>query len=369
MREIFCLSGAEKPAILFILYYLAHFQREKKTVNNDQHIIQIFQEQADKKVWTFAGGKGGTGKTAMTANIGVALATMGYRIIVVDADLGGANLHTVLNIKRPKLTLSDFLNRRVESLNDILLGTPSDNLRLISGGSEMVGLANIPYQTKLRLQKHIEQLEADFILLDLGAGTNFNTLDFFVISNDGFVICNPEPTAKINAYSFLKSVVYRMIERLFRRDNHIYDFIVQEGRNNKSGSLAVPELIRRVNSLDPSAGSRIMERLSSFRPKLIMNRVRRFSQEKEGGQLAILAGKYLGITMDYAGMVREDHHVLDSSESMLPVVLNFPGCGASRDIYKIVGNLGIEDVLGRFSTSSPGRLKRYVKTERRYWCG
>src|SRR5210317_604066 len=99
----------------------------------DKDIIYILQEKTDKKVWAFAGGKGGTGKTAMTANIGVALATMGYRIILVDADLGGANLHTILNIKRPTRTLSDFINRRVETLNDILLPTPSENLRLISG--------------------------------------------------------------------------------------------------------------------------------------------------------------------------------------------------------------------------------------------
>ena len=191
---------------------------------NGQDIIYILQEKTEKKVWTFAGGKGGTGKTAMTANIGIALATMGYRIILVDADLGGANLHTILNIKRPQFTLSDFINRRVESLNDILLETPSQNLMLISGGSEMVGLANLPYQTKIRLQRHLGALEADFVLLDLGAGTNFNTLDFFVMSNEGFVICNPEPTAKINAYSFLKSVVYRLIEREFKKGTRIYWF-------------------------------------------------------------------------------------------------------------------------------------------------
>jgi len=138
----------------------------------DQDIIYILQEATNRKVWTIAGGKGGTGKTAMTANIGVALATMGYHVILMDADLGGANLHTILNIKRPKLSLSDFINRRVESLNEIMLNTPSENLRLISGGSDMVGLANIPYASKLRLQRHMEQLEADFIIVDVGAGTN-----------------------------------------------------------------------------------------------------------------------------------------------------------------------------------------------------
>ena len=334
---------------------------------DNQDIIYILQETTDRKVWTFAGGKGGTGKTAMTANIGIAMATMGYRIIVVDADLGGANLHTILNIKRPKLTLTDFINRRVNNLNDILLPTPSENLRLISGGSDMVGLANIPYQSKLRLQRHLELLEADYILLDLGAGSNFNTLDFFVMSNEGFVICNPEPTSKINAYSFLKSVVYRVVEREFKRGTRIYDLIIKEGRNNKSGSLAIPELIKRIQLVDPESADKIRGLLTKFQPKFIMNKLRRFNQEREGLQFAGLTEKYLGVSLEYLGMVRDDSHVVDSSELMMPFVLQFPGCGASKDVYNLVGKLKIEDKLGRFNLKRSGKLKKYIKTERRYW--
>ena len=340
--------------------------------NNDnssisQDIISILQENNAKNVWTFAGGKGGTGKTAITANIGVALATMGYRVILVDADLGGANLHTILNIKHPEFTLSDFLSRRFNSLEDILLPTPSENLRLISGGSDMVGLANIPFQTKMRLQKHLELLEADYILIDLGAGTSFNTLDFFVLSNEGFLITNPEPTAKINAYSFLKSVVYRMIEREFKRGTKIGDFIMQEGRSNKNGSLSISELINRIATIDSASSKTILDILNRFRPKLIMNKLRRYSQEKEGIQLAGLAEKYLGVSMQYIGMVRDDSHVIDSSELMMPFVLQFPGSGASKDIYTIVGKLGIKDSLDRFGTNRTARLKKYLRNERNYW--
>lgn len=340
---------------------------EVRVPQTGEDIIYILQEYSSKKVWTFAGGKGGTGKTAVTANIGVALATMGYRIILVDADLGGANLHTILNIKRPKLTLSDFLNRRVSNLTEILLDTPSENLRLIGGGSDMVGLANISFQAKIRLQKHLELLESDYILIDLGAGTSYNTLDFFIMSTEGFIISNPEPTAKINAYSFLKSVVYRIIEREFKRGTRINELIINEGRNNKSGSLSIPELIRRIGTVEPTSARRILDLLTRYRPKLIMNKLRRFSQEKEGVQLSTLSVKYLGVAMEYLGMVRDDSHVIDSSEQMMPFVLQFPGCGASKDIYSLVGRLGVDDRLGRFNTDKTTKLKRYIKNERRYW--
>lgn len=330
-------------------------------------IIYILQETTEKRVWTFAGGKGGTGKTAVTANIGVALATMGYRVILVDADLGGANLHTILNIKRPSLTLTDFLNRVVENLSDILLDTPSENLRLISGGSDMVGLANIPFQSKARLQRHLENLEADYVLIDLGAGTSYNTLDFFIMSGEGFIISNPEPTAKINAYSFLKSVVYRLLEREFKKGTRIHELIVTEGRNNQSGSLSIPELVRRIGMVDPVSARRADMLLSGFRPKLIMNRLRRLSQEREGAQLAGLSAKYLGVAMEYLGMVRDDSHVVDASEAMMPFVLQYPGCGASKDVYALVGELGVEDRLGRFDANRSTKLKKYIKTERQYW--
>ena len=334
---------------------------------HEQDIIYILQEASEKKVWTMAGGKGGTGKTAMTANIGIALATMGYSIILVDADLGGANLHTILNIKRPNITLSDFINRRIDSLTEILLPTPSENLKLISGGSEMVGMANIPFQSKVRLQKHLEQLDADYIIIDLGAGTNYNTLDFFIMSNEGIIISNPEPTAKINAYSFLKSVVYRLIERDFKKGTRINEMVVSEGKKNKSGSLPIPELVRRIQEADPVAAGKIAERLTSFRPKLIMNRLRRFSQEREGDQLSVLAEKYLGIDLEYLGMVRDDTHVIDASERMMPFVLQYPGCGASKDIYTLISRLGVEDRLDRFKLHRTGKLKRFLKNERRYW--
>lgn len=337
------------------------------SISENSDIIYILQEKTRKRLWTFAGGKGGTGKTAMTANIGVALATMGYQVILVDADLGGANLHTILNIKHPKLTLSDFINKHINDLKDILLPTPSDNLKLISGGSDMVGLANIPYQSKVRLQKHLELLEADFILIDLGAGTNYNTLDFFIMSNEGFIVCNPEPTARINAYTFLKSVVYRLVEREFNKSSRAYEFIIKEGRNNKAGSLAIPELVRRLHTVDPVGAAKIKTVLGELLPKIIMNRLRRYNQEREGIQFATLTEKYLGITVEYLGMVRDDSHVVDSSELMMPFVLQFPGCGASKDVYNLLGKLDVEDKFGRFNTNKTDKLKKYIKSESRYW--
>jgi flagellar biosynthesis protein FlhG len=187
------------------------------------------------------------------------------------------------------------------------------------------------------------------------------------MSNEGFIVCNPEPTARINAYTFLKSVVYRLVEREFNKSSRAYEFIIKEGRNNKTGSLAIPELIRRLHSVDPAGAAKIKTVLGELLPKIIMNRLRRYNQEREGVQFATLTEKYLGITVEYLGMVRDDSHVVDSSELMMPFVLQFPGCGASKDVYNLLGKLDVEDKFGRFNTNKTDKLKKYIKSESRYW--
>ena len=99
------------------------------------------------KIWAIGGGKGGAGKSVVSTIMAFWLARMGNRTILVDVDLGGANLHTLLGIKSPARTLNDFITRKFESLEDICIETEEKNLRLISGASDVLSLANphLPY--------------------------------------------------------------------------------------------------------------------------------------------------------------------------------------------------------------------------------
>ncbi len=86
-----------------------------------------------------------------------------------------------------------FLLKEFKSLRDIALIISPSDLRLICGGNEMIGLANLTCGLKEKNVRHITKLVVDFVLIDLGAGTAFNTLDFFKFSNEGVIICNPGP--------------------------------------------------------------------------------------------------------------------------------------------------------------------------------
>jgi len=169
-----------------------------------------------KEIWAVGGGKGGTGKTFLAANLGLCLSKLGKRVLLVDADLGCANLHTALGMSPPSATLSDFLKGKGRSITDILIETGIPNLSLISGAQDFLEIANPRYSEKLRLIRQIQELDFEYIILDLGAGTSFTILDFFLISDHGILTVLPEPTSIENVYRFIKSAFYRRFKKVVK---------------------------------------------------------------------------------------------------------------------------------------------------------
>ncbi|MDZ7344013.1 MAG: AAA family ATPase, partial [candidate division KSB1 bacterium] len=167
------------------------------------------------QIITVGGGKGGIGKSVICCSLGVALAECGARVIVVDADLGGANLHTVMGLYLPSRTLHDFITRKVKTLGEIVLPTAVERLQLICGAPGIVGFAQIEYWEKMKLIRHLRKLEADFVLVDIGAGMSLNEIDLFNAGDIPIVVVNPEPTSIQECYNFIKVAVFRRLRRVF----------------------------------------------------------------------------------------------------------------------------------------------------------
>ena len=134
-----------------------------------------------KKIWAVGGGKGGVGKSLVSANVAICLALMGNKVVAVDLDLGGANLHTCLGLPIPQMTLSDYVSKKITNFEDLLVSTPIQNLKIISGAQDELGMANLKHMHKNQIIRKLTELDADYILFDLGAGTAFNTIDFFIV--------------------------------------------------------------------------------------------------------------------------------------------------------------------------------------------
>ena len=145
------------------------------------------------KLWSIGGGKGGIGKSVISLGLGISLAHLGKKVILIDGDLGGANLHTLMGVRYPHVTLEHFLLRKVDRLEDTIIQTQLEDIGLICGADDLLGAANPTYSQKIRLLNQIEALPAQYILLDLGAGTAFNLLDFFNYSRERSSSSVPRP--------------------------------------------------------------------------------------------------------------------------------------------------------------------------------
>lgn len=265
-------------------------------------LARIGPRQAQRIV-AVGGGKGGIGKSLLAANMATDMALRGVDTILVDCDLGGANVHTFLGMERPERNLSDFIVRRAETLADVVVDTPVQHLSLISGAFNALQSANILHQQKRRLLRSIEQLDAECVILDLGAGTSFNVLDFFLLADHGVLVLTPEPTAVENVYRFLKAAFLRRLQKISRQLR--VEKLIQESTHNAgSRSMRPIELIEHVAAAAPEVGDVLLEELEQFQPHLVVNQVRELADETLGESVRRAARTVFGIHVRYLGAVR-----------------------------------------------------------------
>ena len=296
-------------------------------------------EAADcSNIWAIAGGKGGVGKSLTTSNLSICLALMGYKVIAIDLDLGGANLHTMLGIPIPKKTLSDCLVQKKFSMEDLLTPTPIQNLHLISGAQDSIGISNLQQTQKLKILSQIRKLSADFILLDLGAGTHFNTIDFFMSADQGILVALPEPTSIENVYRFIKALYYRRV-RMTEDYLEITPFIdrMMKQQSNQEGKPI--NLINKVKEINSELGNKLESEIANLNLKLIINQTRTQSDANIGPSMKIVCKKYFGITMDYVGHLEYDPTVWQSVKKRRPLLVEFPNSSLVTNFDQVIHQL------------------------------
>lgn len=161
------------------------------------------------------GGKGGVGKSLVAVNLATALAASGTSVVLVDADLGAPTLHTLLGVDRLGPTVQALVDRRIASLEEAVVTTAVRGVRLVPGTSRP-GAANLAHQEKLKLVRHVRALDAEVVIIDVGAGAGFHTLDFFAAGEVRLSVATPELTSLQNAYCFLKASLSRELRVMAR---------------------------------------------------------------------------------------------------------------------------------------------------------
>ncbi|NPA24653.1 MAG: MinD/ParA family protein [Deltaproteobacteria bacterium] len=293
------------------------------------------------KLWAVGGGKGGIGKSVVSLNLAYWLTKFRQNVVLVDADLGGANLHTLLGIKYVKHTLADYLNKRVKSLDEIAIPTAIKGLRLICGASDIVGLANPNYMRKQKLLKALQGLEADHLILDLGAGTDYNTLDFFLSCAYKIVVITPQPTSMQNGYGFIKSALFRSIRRTFANNTMLMPLIDRAtDHNNEKVISSINELIDAFAQVSPEHATKLKDIINDFHLYLIVNLVKSERDRNATAVIKTVVQKYLNLErVGLLGAIPYDPQIETAIGRMKPALMSGTDRQSALGFYELVYNL------------------------------
>jgi flagellar biosynthesis protein FlhG len=297
------------------------------------------EEKKKRYIWAIAGGKGGVGKSFVAANLGIALCERGKRVVVVDADLGGANLHTLLGIPQPPVSLDNFIRGSMRSMKGLLTETGIPNLQLIAGAHDILTLSNPKQSHKQKIMRHICSLDADHIILDLATGMAPHVFDFFLISDNGILLVTPEPTSLENAYQFIRGVFLRRWMNMIT-DNTIKKLIeLAMDANNLEGIRTPSDLLARIEKANNAVGKMLKKGLQDFRPQLILNQARNRKEAELGFAVRSVCRKYFGLDLCYLGYILYDHNVYLSVQRGQPFFQDYPSSDVTESIRDIASRI------------------------------
>lgn len=290
------------------------------------------------EIWAIGGGKGGTGKTFVTSSLGVNLANKGKKVILIDADLGGANLHSFVRLKKPKSSLTDFFENKL-SLEEVIEDTQVPKLKLVTGDIHSFNPLNIKYAQKLRFFRHIRKLDCDYILVDLGGGSHLNTIDTFLLADKMVVVIVPEITAIENLYQFLKKALFRKINMILSKHRLKDTALTAWQKGDTKGITSISELIRYLKRLSFEVSLIIDEELANFKVSIVLNQVRNKGHIEMGFSVRSVIMKYFGIEAMYTGYIGYNDLFWRFINQIQPLSQTAVSLSNSKEIRTITRNL------------------------------
>lgn len=184
-------------------------------------------------------------------------------------------------------------------------------------------MAHISKFEKIKILTSIQELDYDYVVLDLGAGTSFNMVDIFNVADIKIVVMSGEPTSIENAYGFLKVAIFRHIER-FLSKRWDFEEINKKLRSKSMNFPNVESIIEAAGSIDSSASEAIRAFIDSFRPGMILNQVKYKRELNVFYGFENVVKKYLSIDIEKLGFLPYDEKVSECVKLLKPYYLRFP---------------------------------------------
>jgi flagellar biosynthesis protein FlhG len=293
------------------------------------------------------GGKGGVGKSLVSTNLAVSLARLGANVVMLDADLGAPNLHTMFGIMRPPRTVDDFLAGRIGALEDVAVQTPIKGLRIICGEGGALGSANPSFQSKERLLEQLARLDADCLIIDVGAGVDLNTIDFFNAADTRLIVMVPEITSMQNGYAFLKFALFRRLQRA------ISGVRVSEKLNATFGNdvFAIGSSMDKVSTFFSLLEDEVPELvehfkllLAEFNASIVGNMLHRPEDQNALFAIQRVVRERLGIHVELAASIRQNPNMRNSVNTGQPFAVTGGRDPDAAEIHQLARNVLQQDL-------------------------
>lgn len=284
------------------------------------------------RVISVGGGKGGVGKSMVAANFGVLLAARGKRVLMVDADLGAANLHTLFGARGSSRSLSGFLKGAIDDLNSIARPVGPGNLCLVSGDGDSLDVAACGIE---RLVEAVVSADYDYVLLDTGPGTSSNNLDLFLACDHGVLVTTPDPTSIENSYRFLKCLLLRRISNIVNshKDTRLRTILRKIFSGDWSASIkTVADIVDAVRRLDPERGGALVELMADKNFSILVNQTKQDGDVGLGEAMGKACRSYFGIDIRAAGNIPFGEKAAQAIRLRKPLVTEYPDSPAARSI-------------------------------------
>jgi flagellar biosynthesis protein FlhG len=293
------------------------------------------------EICAIGGGKGGSGKTFVCANLGVALATNGKKVIMVDLDLGASNLHTLVGQHHPQRGLHTFLNKSENDLSLTAEATDIPGLFLISSVRCSLEAGNLFYAQKQKIIRGIQRLPADYVLLDLGAGTTYNTLDFFLAAHQGLFILTPEPTSIQNTVQFIKAIYLRKLKHVLKQD--AFTTLSKEvAETSVDKVVASPlDIVDRVMKSNPEKAASLEAALRTLTFKLVLNQYRSQIDMHLGKKIEKVCNRHFYSQFQFLGNVAYNERVCESIIAKKIFIVKYPYTPTSTDLKKLAHGITV----------------------------
>jgi flagellar biosynthesis protein FlhG len=275
----------------------------------------------DAKLWVIASGKGGVGKTFMSASIAITLSKLGHSVVVVDLDLSGANIHTSLGVEPSHTNIRHFFEG-THSLQELVLATPFPKLSYVQGFWDSWTPTDLSVEQIRALTPELRKLKADYVIVDLGAGALESHLEIFKNADEKILVSSPEPTSIEKTYRFLEAYVCHSL----KEDSvpEVYEKLISTLRSHRQRTLNKPFSFRsHLKELD---GIQVdhFENLLKSPVRLMINSSRSQANEELGHSMKSVCYKYYDLSIDFAGAIDYDNAVWQSIRSREPVLIAQP---------------------------------------------